>query len=156
MCGFYLNELLLKLVARDDPHEGLYGAYEQALSSLREGQTPSAVLRRFEQWMLAELGYALRLDQDVDGKAIEADATYAYIVERGALRRDHDVPVNLPVPEDAAPDLVGKTLLDMDRGDYSDPATLLQSRALMRHVINHYLGGQTLHTRRLLRDLQQL
>jgi DNA repair protein RecO (recombination protein O) len=53
-------------------------------------------------------------------------------------------------------EVIGKTLLDMDKGDYSDPATVQQSRALMRYVINHYLGGQTLHTRQLLRDLQQL
>jgi DNA repair protein RecO (recombination protein O) len=53
-------------------------------------------------------------------------------------------------------EVIGKTLLDMDKGDYSDPGTVLESRALMRYVINHHLGGQTLHTRQLLRDLQQL
>jgi len=155
MCGFYLNELLLKLVAREDPHEELYGAYEQALSSLRDGQAPAGVLRRFEHWMLAGLGYALRLNEDVGGAVLEPTATYAYVVERGAVRKEPSGPAAIP-PAEAGLEVIGKTLLDMDRGDYSDPATVLQSRALMRYVINHYLGGQTLHTRQLLRDLQQL
>jgi DNA repair protein RecO (recombination protein O) len=156
MCGFYLNELLLKLVAREDPHEELYGAYEQALSSLRDGQAPAVVLRRFEHWMLTELGYALRLDEDVGGAVLEPAATYAYVVERGAVRKEPTQPMATPSAADAGLEVIGKTLLDMEKGDYSDPATVLQSRALMRYVINHYLGGQTLHTRQLLRDLQQL
>ena len=52
--------------------------------------------------------------------------------------------------------LSGKTLLDMKRGDYSDTATRQQSKALMRYILNHYLGDQPLHTRQLLKDLQQL
>jgi DNA repair protein RecO (recombination protein O) len=156
MCGFYLNELLLKLVAREDPHEELYGAYEQALSSLRDGQAPAAVLRRFEHWMLAELGYALRLDEDIGGAVLEPTATYAYVVERGAARKEPSDPTAAAAGAEGGLEVIGKTLLDMDKGDYTDPATVTQSRALMRYVINHYLGGQTLHTRQLLRDLQQL
>ena len=53
-------------------------------------------------------------------------------------------------------ELSGKTLLDMAVDDYRDPLTLQQSRALMRFVLNHYLGGQVLHTRQLLRDMQQI
>jgi DNA repair protein RecO (recombination protein O) len=49
--------------------------------------------------------------------------------------------------------VAGKTLLDMARDDYSDPVTMQQSRAVMRLVINHHLGGQLLHTRQLLRDM---
>ncbi|HEX6829735.1 MAG TPA: DNA repair protein RecO, partial [Burkholderiales bacterium] len=53
-------------------------------------------------------------------------------------------------------ELRGKTLLDMARDDYSDPVTQVQSKALMRLVINLHLGGATLHTRQLLRDLKEL
>src|SRR4029077_6076180 len=31
MCGFYLNELILRLLPRDDAHEDVYGAYREAL-----------------------------------------------------------------------------------------------------------------------------
>jgi DNA repair protein RecO (recombination protein O) len=130
ICGFYLNELLLKLMARDDPHAGLYAQYETALTMLREGQPPAAVLRRFERHMLAELGYY-------------------YVVERGPVVADEGS------PHAHSPELSGKALLDIERDDYSDGATLQQARALMRYVVNHYLGGKPLHTRQLLREMQQ-
>ena len=150
MCGFYLNELLLKLMARDDPHPGLYGHYEAALGTLREGDPPATVLRRFERRMLAELGYGLVLTHDVHGEPLQADATYFYSLERGPVDADE----GSPAPD--SPELTGKALLDMDRDDYADAATLQQARALMRYVVNHYLGGKPLHTRQLLREMQQL
>ncbi len=53
-------------------------------------------------------------------------------------------------------ELTGQTLLDMARDNYSNPLTMQQSKALMRVLINHYLGNQSLNTRQLLKDLQQL
>jgi DNA repair protein RecO (recombination protein O) len=149
MCGFYLNELLLKLLAREDPHEGLYLAYAEALEAFRGAQPPAWALRRFEKKLLRELGYGMLLERDVAGDPIRRDANYAYRLERGPeLVLD-------PRPA-AAVELSGKTLLDMAADDYRDPLTLQQSRALMRFVLNHHLGGQVLHTRQLLREMQQL
>jgi DNA repair protein RecO (recombination protein O) len=51
--------------------------------------------------------------------------------------------------------LRGKTLLDMAADDYRDPATQQQSKMLMRALLNHYLGEQTLHTRQMLKELQE-
>jgi DNA repair protein RecO (recombination protein O) len=48
-CGFYLNELLLKLLARDDAHERLFDCYEEALRALGSGAAEAAVLREFER-----------------------------------------------------------------------------------------------------------
>ena len=53
-------------------------------------------------------------------------------------------------------ELIGQTLLDMQSGDYSSATTQQQAKALMRTLINHYLGEQVLHTRQLLRDLQEI
>jgi DNA repair protein RecO (recombination protein O) len=50
----------------------------------------------------------------------------------------------------------GKTLLDMQRGDYSDAATQAQSKFLMRFLLAHQLGGAPLNTRQILLDLMQL
>jgi DNA repair protein RecO (recombination protein O) len=150
ICGFYLNELVLKLTQRDDPHAGTYAGYEDALAALRAAHSPAAVLRRFERRMLADLGYGLTLTQDADGADIDAAASYTYVPERGALVCGKAGAQN----EQSDLRIAGKTLLDMARDDYSDPATLQQSRALMRRVINHYLAGQALHTRQLLRDMQ--
>ena len=69
MCGFYLNELLLRLLPRDDPHEALFDAYGEALARLAAPATPSAVLRGFEKRLLAELGYAPLLDRDAASRA---------------------------------------------------------------------------------------
>jgi DNA repair protein RecO (recombination protein O) len=149
ICGFYLNELLLKLTPRDDPHEHLYSVYEDTLAALAGGEDQAAILRRFELALLRELGYAVILDRDVECDApVAREHRYVYVVERG------------PVGSGAAPgngvELSGQTLIDMQSGIFTSPATQQQSKALMRTLINHYLGSQVLHTRQLLRDLQDL
>ena len=148
ICGFYLNELLLKLLHRDDPHEQLFLYYQQTLQELARRTDYAAVLRRFEMSLMKELGYALTLDREAEGGAqIEPERTYFYAFERGPLRRKAG---------QTGVELRGKTLLDMAADDYTDPATLQQSKALMRALINHHLGDETLHTRQLLKDLQEL
>jgi DNA repair protein RecO (recombination protein O) len=150
ICGFYLNELLVRLLHRNDPHEQLFIYYQEALSALSNGKDYIPILRRFEQRLLQELGYALTLDRDaVAGNPIDANRDYCYEIERGPVPLDgHSCDHGLQ--------LDGKTLLDMERGDYSDTLTRQQSKALMRYILNHYLGDKPLHTRQLLKDLQQL
>jgi DNA repair protein RecO (recombination protein O) len=149
ICGFYLNELLLKLLPRDDPHEELFETYERTLEALGAGGDPSALLRRFEIELLRELGYALVLDRDVErDEPVARERSYVYVVERG------------PVSDISAArngvELSGQTLIDMQSGSFTSAATQQESKALMRALINHYLGNQVLHTRQLLRDLQDL
>jgi DNA repair protein RecO (recombination protein O) len=150
ICGFYLNELLLKFLARDDPHERLYEHYQDCLGALSGGRALPAVLRRFELRLLAELGYGLLLDREADsGTPVRPGQTYIYVPERGPLAADSGA-------AESTVELRGRTLLDMARDDYSDPLTESQSKALMRLVINHHLGGVALHTRQLLKDLKEL
>jgi DNA repair protein RecO (recombination protein O) len=151
MCGFYVNELLLKLVPREDPHEGLYGAYEQAIHALRGGAKPARLLRRFERELLREMGYELLLERDVDGQPVQPEAQYAYQMEKGPVRLSHNR---------AAPGLRvrGKTLLDLSQDlqeAEGDTLTDQEGRTLMRQAIGHYLNGQELRTRQLLRELQE-
>lgn len=149
MCGFYLNELLLNMLARDDPHEQLFDYYRATLHRLAHETDHAATLRCFEKHLLQELGYALVLDREAgNGKAIQAERGYRYAVERGALPDDGDVRIGLPV--------LGKTMLDMAADDYADPVTAQQSKQLMRVLLNHHLGGKPLHTRELIKDLQKL
>ncbi len=149
MCGFYLNELLLNLLARDDPHEQLFDYYRATLYRLAHETDHAATLRCFEKHMLQELGYALALEREAgNGKAIQAELCYRYAVERGALPDEGDTQTGLPV--------LGKTLLDMAADDYTDPLTAQQSKQLMRMLLNHHLGGKILHTRELIKDLQKL
>lgn len=147
MCGFYLNELLLRLLPREDPHEALFDFYTKTLRILAEGGEATTTLRRFELNLLQELGYALPLTVDAYGAEIQPERQYGYLPERGALP-----------PEEAenGVQLSGKTLLDMAHGDYAEPRTRQQSKQLMRMLLAHYLGDKPLHTRQLLIDLQEL
>jgi DNA repair protein RecO (recombination protein O) len=150
ICGFYLNELLLKLLARDDPHERLFTRYTEAVAALQRGGEPAAgVLRRFELHLLREMGYEVALDRDAEsGEPVVPHERYRYIVERGPVRAIGGAQNGL--------ELAGRTLLDMHCGTFEEAATLHESKALMRTLITHYLGSQPLHTRQLLLDLQQL
>ena len=150
ICGFYLNELLIRLLHRNDPHEQLFAYYQEALTALSTGTDYIPTLRHFEQRLLQELGYALMLTQDAEsGKPIHPEDAYCYEIERGPVAVNaHGCPSNLQ--------LCGQTLLDMKQGDYSAPLTRQQSKALMRYLLNHYLGDKPLHTRQLLKDFQQL
>jgi DNA repair protein RecO (recombination protein O) len=149
MCGFYLNELLLRFLHRDDPHEGLFDLYAEAVSALSSNKRIAATLRRFEKFLLGELGYALTLDREAgSNNPVDPAASYTYVIEKGPVQIK---PGDTPVIE-----LLGKTLIDLSCDNYQDPVTLSQSKLLMRHLVGHYLGSRTLHTRQLLIDLQQI
>ena len=148
MCGFYLNELLVNLLARDDPHEKLFDDYRSALQRLAAGTDHAATLRCFEKHLLQEMGYALVLEHEAgSGRAVRAELCYRYAVEGGVMPNDGE--------DQSGALLQGKTLLDMARDEYSDPVTALQSKQLMRMLLNHYLGGKRLHTRELIKDFQR-
>ena len=175
LSAFYLNELLLKLTTREDPHEGLFAAYDDAINALRAitraGVIPAdagiqpgppplrgrqdevePVLRRFELKLLQELGYAVELTREATTHApIVSERDYLYVVERGPI----PLPDGGQVPANAVR-LSGLTLIDLDRGRLENVATIAQAKQLMRLLINHSLNGQELATRAMVRDLQRL
>ena len=149
LCGFYLNELLLNLMVRDDPHESLFDYYQHTLQRLAHGADLASTLRCFEMHLLQELGYALLLKHEAGSeRAIDPALSYRYVVERGA-ERDHVKAVEGLL-------ISGKTLQDMAADDYSDAQSARQGKQLMRMLLNHHLGGKTLHTRELIKDLTKL
>ena len=147
MCGFYLNELLLRLLPREDAHEALFEYYQATLKTLANGQNLATHLRRFELKLLQEMGYAVPLREDENGEAVLADKTYRYEAEYGASE---------PLATKNGVQLSGKTLLEMANDDYTSTQTQQQSKQLMRYLLAHYLGDKPLHTRQLLIDLQGL
>jgi DNA repair protein RecO (recombination protein O) len=148
MCGFYVNELLIRLLPREDPHEALFDAYAASLGRLSGGTAYAAVLRAFEKRLLAELGYAPLLDRDAASRPIDPDALYIYEPERGPL------PAAGPLGDILT--VRGRTLLDVAADDYSSPQTRDEARNLMRALIAARLHGQVLHTRAVLRELSDL
>jgi DNA repair protein RecO (recombination protein O) len=148
MCGFYLNELLLRLLPRDDPHEALFDVYGTALAGLSRGTPQSAVLRGFEKRLLAELGYAPLLEHEAaSGAPIEPGRRYVYEPDRGPMPSRNS---------SAELSVSGQTLLDLAADQYDRPETRDEARMLLRALIGQRLHGQTLHTRAVLRELTDL
>jgi DNA repair protein RecO (recombination protein O) len=144
LSGFYLNELVLKLTARDDPHAETWQVYDRAVRGLAAGGPLAEVLRRFELGLIRALGYAPALDQDAAGDTL--DAARFYRCRPGMA------------PQAVAPDgeaLSGATLLAMAGDDFSAPATRREARRFLRLLLNDILDGQPLATRDLLQSLTQ-
>lgn len=149
VCGFYVNELLVRFCAREDPHPELFRHYAVTLARLAHDEPAVLVLRSFERMLLRETGYAVAFSAHPNVEPPQPDAIYVFDPERGA---------RLPRPDDpqAWPRVLGKTLIDMDADDYNEPRTVSQSKTLMRFLLNHHLGGAPLNTRQILIDLQKL
>jgi DNA repair protein RecO (recombination protein O) len=136
-CGFYVNELMVHLLPREEPHPALFGAYAATLARLARDDDPEPALRCFEVALLAELGYALLLDREAEGGApIDAAARYDFVIERG------------PVPV-AGGELSGATLLKLASGSAPVGDERREARRLLRRVLDHYLGGRPLKSREL-------
>ncbi|MBN3765468.1 DNA repair protein RecO [Burkholderia sp. Ac-20365] len=149
LCGFYVNELLVKFLAREDPHPQLFHHYVVTLTRLAHDEAPVQVLRSFERVLLRETGYAMSLNRTVARKAVVAEGRYVFDPERGVREASNEYPSNWPV-------ISGQTLLDMEQDDYHRAQTVTQSKTLMRFLLNTYLGGTPLATRQILIDLQNL
>jgi DNA repair protein RecO (recombination protein O) len=144
-CGFYLNELLLRLLARDDPHPRLFEVYAQTLNDLSRGASHEVVLRRFELALMREIGYELQLSIDTgNGTPVQVGSMYHFDPQHGprvADRRTNAVQFS------------GGALLAMAADDWSDPATSAQAKVLMRQVLAFHLGDQDLQTRALFKEI---
>ena len=148
MCGFYLNELLLRLLPREDAHEALFDSYAESLKELSASTNYPPILRSFEKRMLAELGYAPLLEHDAASRPIDPAARYVYEPEHGPTL------LNNSMSNDSS--VSGQTLLDVAADDYGRAETRDEARTLMRALITQRLHGQELHTRAILRDLSDL
>jgi len=149
MCGFYLNELLLRLLPRDDAHEALFDIYGEALGQLSRGEPQASVLRGFEKRLLSELGYAPLLEREaVSGAPIEPSRRYVYEPDRGPVATSSSTSSDFVVS--------GQTLLDLAADDFGRAETRDEARMLLRSLIGQRLHGQVLHTRAVLRELTDL
>ncbi len=161
MCGFYVNELVLRLLPRDDPHEALFDFYTESLNELSAGAEQGPALRRFEKRLLAELGYAPLLERDAAARPIDPERRYVYEPERGPRMMQSATPAERPVDPGhglLSGDVVvsGQTLLDVAHDEYGRPETRDEARSLMRALIGQRLHGQVLHTRAVLLALNDL
>ena len=147
--GFYLNELLLRLLQRHDPHPELYHAYRIALLRLQSGEQIEWTLRLFECELLEQLGYGLLLHCAADtGMALDPLQPYVYLPERG------------PIPAEQAEGRVlqGKTLLRLAEAQWpaseADPELLQEAKYLLRQSLARYLGPKPIASRALFQTMQ--
>ena len=136
--AFYVNELLLRLLARNDPHPELFDGYDEAIHDLARSNREDVTLRIFEKRLLASIGYGIITDVDVDsGEAIQPDQEYAYIPELGPTTADLGNGCRVS----------GKTLLALAKEQLDDASALRESKQLMRALLAPHLGSRPLETR---------
>ena len=163
--AFYLNELILHLLLRDDPHDDLFATYHQTLLNLQQltGEQVDelrwqAYLRMFELALLQSIGYGLVLDHDVDSHMpINAGHNYDYIIDHGPVR------VNDNTLQRDAVEISGATLLMLSdekrllaKSQQADEATKVlfrEAKRLLRTIIDFHLGHKTLHSRVLFANI---
>ncbi|NTV85247.1 MAG: DNA repair protein RecO [Burkholderiaceae bacterium] len=169
MSGYYLNELLLRLLARDDPHPGLFDAYAvvvrvlaghgspEALASGLQGEVMHAALRAFELLLLREIGLLPLLDaQTLTLEPLNLHGRYCLVPE-GGLRLAHD---------DDRSSLSGAQWrsLQVALADAAAFTAVLRAsgpvmqelRSQLRTLLNYHCGVNTLRTRQMMIDLQNL
>lgn len=146
--GLYMNELLMRLCVRGDPHPELYDRYRQALQALQGAVEPGISLRLFERDLLEAIGYGLQLQHEADsGKAIEPGQRYRFHSHEGGR------PL-APASEDDT-HVSGAALLALQAGDLSDPQLRAQAKRILATAINHLLDNRPLRTVQMLRELRR-
>lgn len=136
--GFYINELLCRLLHRDDPHPDLFPEYENVLLQLLELDRLDIALRHFELQLLESLGYGLDLTSDTEGRPIHAQMRYRFDPGQG-----------LAVAMGSATNaLSGQALCEFVAGNYSADARRTL-KWLCRAALQPHLGDKPLRSRSL-------
>ena len=146
LSGYYVNELILKLLHRHDPQPEIFAAYRRTIERLAGSQDVAAYLRQFEIELLRILGYALNLDHDTETTApLRPQQQYEYRVEQGLV----------PVSDRDGPMVFRGAEIDAIRNQqFADPAVLKNAGSLLRNVIAYHLDGKELKSRKVLKDMR--
>ena len=140
ICGFYMNELIMKLLPKDESSNDFFHFYHQQLEELSLNNGYESLLRVFELKLLEELGYKVKLDEDENGNPINPKKFYYYEAEYGA---------SLPDASTNGVKIIGQTLIDMHNNDYSHLNTLKESKLLMRYLMRFYTGHDPVKSKEL-------
>lgn len=141
-CGFYLNELLHQLTRSGETDEQIFDLYSETLSKLSrttdDGIQP--ILRQFELSLLHCSGYGISLQCEYDQVTpVQPDARYEFRFEQGLCRVNGNEKYLAH----------GDALLALQQGIFENDRQLREARIFMRHLIQYYLSGNTIHSRKL-------
>jgi DNA repair protein RecO (recombination protein O) len=145
MSGFYLNELLLKLTERWDPHPDIFSAYAACIQALCDGEIEEPALRRFEKHLLNDLGYGLELARTVEGVPVQADRYYRFALQSGPQACVAEAPGAV----------YGQSLADLQSESFADARSLRDAKRLLRAAIDACLDGRALKSREVMLALRQ-
>ncbi len=163
MSGYYLNELLIRLLARDDPHAALFDAYASAVRVLAGAQGEASellepALRAFELVLLRETGHLPPLDlQTLTLAPLQAGERYALVPEGGLVRMSDADP--RPGLEAGHWQALARALEDpLPYGPLLAAVAEMagELKLQLRAVLHYHCGVHTLRTRQLMKDLQAL
>lgn len=144
LCGFYVNELVIKLLHRFDAHPGLFDCYADTMARLRRGDAREGILRLFEKRLLGELGYAMNLHLEADRqREISPQRSYRYIPHLGAVPADNEPKGGIPIS--------GAALRALRDEAFAEDRELKECKRLMRAMISHQLDNRPLYSRKLFR-----
>jgi DNA repair protein RecO (recombination protein O) len=155
--GFYMNELLMKLLGRDDPQPALFDAYAATLPAVAAGgDAEEAGLRAFELVLLREIGVLPELSSTTaDGAPVQPDAAYLVRADAGVWR----------VQGGADGGVSGATLQAVDAALSHDDLAALQAacgselpalKQQLRGLLHYHLGSPHLRSRQVMLDVQRL
>ncbi len=147
--GMYLNELLMRLLPKEDSAPESFGVYEQSLVRLALLDTNEAkletLLRIFELSLLGELGYAISFRVDTNGELIEASEGrhYRMMVEQGFQ----------PVGHSSASSNIfsGLDIRSIEKHDFDNESTLRTAKIICRSLLKLRLGDKPLKSRELFK-----
>jgi DNA repair protein RecO (recombination protein O) len=140
MSGFYLNELILKLTERCDPHPEIFAAYSACVQALCDGAGEEEHLRRFEKRLLDNLGYGLELSRTPDGHPVAVDGYYRFQAQRGPQ----------PCVADAPGAVYGGSLADLEAEAFADARSLKDAKRVLRAALDACLDGRILKSREVM------
>ncbi|MEL6300239.1 MAG: DNA repair protein RecO [Pseudomonadota bacterium] len=147
LAGFYVSELCLKLTHRHDPNPELFALYGEVVTSLAGADPVDLTLRRFENHLLADLGFGINWDTDVDsGQRVIAENLYDMIPDAGPRRATAGTQDERLIG--------GRHLLRIAEDDWENPETRKIGRLILARALEQQLEGKPLQTRRVLRELR--
>ena len=144
--GFYVNELVMRLMARGDANEAAYSCYSRCLAELASASAAARTVRLFELRLLRALGYGIDLEHDVDtGKPIQPDGRYRFWPEHGFSHCGETGA--------AAESYSGNELISLREERLEDARSLRAAKRLLAQSLNIYLGDRPLRTRAILEEV---
>lgn len=142
----YVNELLCRLLQKQEPHSIIYHAYEQLIMDFSHQAPIEPALRAFEMLVLQDLGYGLNLHiEAATGMEVIDHEHYHFILENG-------VQAISAIPSYKAQNklqLTGKLLRDIQQQNFTEPQVLSAAKQLFRQIFTDLLHHKSLNSRQL-------